>query len=181
MCRTTRFRNEDVVPLAEVILVTEASLASRLPWIKLNYVGSRLRRIGSNLKSVISQCDQFGPLSDRRCRIRTGIRLFIIIGRKNFQCEIRHEEEAGEYPSQLQPEESVDYSFPQARMQSRTSLKTSGDDQAIISAHVAEGRPGETLQKLDISPLKRSCFTAATCAIGATNKVTSNRPLRRRN
>lgn len=35
-------------------------------------------------------------------------------------------------------------------MQSRTSLKTSGDDQAIISAHVAEGRPGETLRKLDI-------------------------------
>ena len=157
MCRTTRFWNEDVVPLAEVTLITEASLATRLLWIKLNYVGSRLRRIGSNLKSVISQRDQFRPLSDKRCRVRTGIRLFII-GRKNFQCEIRHEEEAGEYPSQLQPEESVDYSFPQARMQSRTSLKTSGDDQAIISAHVAEGRPGETLRKLDISPLERSWF-----------------------
>ena len=56
MCRTTRCR-KDVLSLAEVTLVTEASLASRLPWIELNDVGSRLRRIGSHLKSVISQRD----------------------------------------------------------------------------------------------------------------------------
>jgi len=93
--------------------------------------------------------------------------------RKNFECEIDHQPEAGEYPAQLEPQERFADLFPDTRMQRAISYRGQvkrAEDQAFTSAHVAEDDQERHETRIFVLRL----FEDARCEthIRLTNKTT---------
>ena len=121
--------------------------------IKFNDFGTCVREVLSNFETVSAQRDKFWP---RRCvaALPNSGTCWFLGGRHDFYGEVNHEQEAGDDPAKLKPEQGICKSFPNARMQlappSQGWNKTSGDDQAFISAHVAEDDQERHLEALEL-------------------------------
>jgi|SRR5579884_2573919 len=84
--------------------------------MKLNDVGTPARLVLCNLEAVSAQDNHF-PLAGPAVACASSGTFRFFRTRKNLYGEINHQQETGDHPTELQPEQRVGKMFPHARMQ----------------------------------------------------------------